>query len=59
MADTFANLDASLAAGTADFDVEHHMLMATNQLIARGFLQLPGGEVLAGRTQPELSGSSP
>lgn len=36
-------LDSCIASGQCDFDIEHHMLMATNKLIARGFLQLPDG----------------
>jgi hypothetical protein len=45
MSDTMQTLDKSIAAagGAADFDIEHHVLIATNKLIARGFLQLPEG----------------
>jgi hypothetical protein len=43
IADTMQTLDDSIAAagGAADFDIEHHVLIATNKLIARGFLKLP------------------
>jgi hypothetical protein len=48
MSDTMQNLDKDIAAaagGAADFDIEHHVLIATNKVIARGFLQLPEGFV--------------
>jgi hypothetical protein len=47
MSDTMQTLDTSIAAagGAADFDIEHHVLIATNKVIARGFLQLPEGFV--------------
>eukprot|EP00882_Tetradesmus_deserticola_P013897 GHRQ01014762.1.p1 GENE.GHRQ01014762.1~~GHRQ01014762.1.p1 ORF type:complete len:265 (+),score=77.84 GHRQ01014762.1:176-970(+) len=45
MCDTMQTLDEAIAAagGAADFDIEHHVLVATNKVVARGFLQLPEG----------------
>ncbi|KAF6261970.1 cytochrome P450 [Scenedesmus sp. NREL 46B-D3] len=45
MADTMQTLDEAIAAagGAADFDVEHHALIAANKVVGRGFLQLPEG----------------
>lgn len=34
-------MDAALAAGTSELDVEHQVLVATNRLISRAFLELP------------------
>jgi hypothetical protein len=47
MSDTMQTLDKEIAAagGAADFDIEHHVLIATNKVITRGFLQLPEGFV--------------
>lgn len=45
MGDTMHTLDTAIAAagGPADFDIEHHVLIATNNVIGRGFLKLPEG----------------
>lgn len=36
-----AHMDAQLAAGAAELDVEHEVLVATNRIISRAFLELP------------------
>lgn len=33
----------AIIACSADINVEHHILVAANQMVARGFLQLPDG----------------